>query len=118
MNREMDAEIRKPRFGDYVKIEHKNYGGDNAFLYYNIITALRRKPLRALHRIYARLFGYFWLPCPICRRHFGGNEVKRTNAALIVNSGRALIVCSDPACSRIAELRNAMRLREQWLGLR
>lgn len=29
---------------------------------------------RWMHRIYARMFGYFWSPCPICRRPFGGHE--------------------------------------------
>ena len=30
---------------------------------------------RFLHKWYARLNGYFWLPCPICGRMFGGHEV-------------------------------------------
>lgn len=30
--------------------------------------------MRRLHRLYAWLFGYFWLPCPICGRMFGGHE--------------------------------------------
>ena len=34
---------------------------------------LRRLP-RWLNRIYARVFGYFWFPCPICGRDFGGHE--------------------------------------------
>lgn len=29
---------------------------------------------RFVHRWYARLFGYFWLPCPRCGRWFGGHE--------------------------------------------
>jgi len=29
---------------------------------------------RVIHRIYANLMGYFWLPCPLCRRMFGGHE--------------------------------------------
>ena len=29
---------------------------------------------RWLHRLYARFLGYFWLPCPICGRCFGGHE--------------------------------------------
>ena len=29
---------------------------------------------RRLHRIYAGLFGYFWLPCPTCGREFGGHD--------------------------------------------
>jgi hypothetical protein len=30
---------------------------------------------RFLNRIYAHLFGYFWLPCPNCGRYFGGHEI-------------------------------------------
>jgi hypothetical protein len=29
---------------------------------------------RWLNRLYARLMGYFWLPCPLCGRPFGGHE--------------------------------------------
>lgn len=30
--------------------------------------------LRLLDRAYAYVNGYFWLPCPLCGRHFGGHE--------------------------------------------
>jgi hypothetical protein len=29
---------------------------------------------RAVHRIYAALHGYFWLPCVLCGRYSGGHE--------------------------------------------
>lgn len=29
---------------------------------------------RRLHQLYAWALGYFWLPCPLCRRPFGGHE--------------------------------------------
>ncbi len=29
---------------------------------------------RLLNRIYALVFGYFWKPCPICGKMFGGHE--------------------------------------------
>jgi hypothetical protein len=29
---------------------------------------------RWFHRWYAGTRGYFWLPCPICGRYFGGHE--------------------------------------------
>lgn len=29
---------------------------------------------RWVHHLYALLAGYFWLPCPVCGRHFGGHE--------------------------------------------
>jgi hypothetical protein len=31
--------------------------------------------MRRLSQFYAFLRGYFWLPCPICGRMFGGHEV-------------------------------------------
>ena len=30
--------------------------------------------LRFLNRLYAELFGYFWLGCPLCGEFFGGHE--------------------------------------------
>ncbi len=33
-----------------------------------------RRP-RWLHRLYAAVMGYFWLPCPRCGRYFGGHEM-------------------------------------------
>jgi len=30
--------------------------------------------LRKLNQFYAWLFGYFWLPCPLCSQMFGGHE--------------------------------------------
>lgn len=35
-----------------------------------------RRP-RWLHRVWARVFGYFWAPCPECGRMFGGQEAAR-----------------------------------------
>lgn len=29
---------------------------------------------RPFHRLFARCFGYFWLPCPLCRKPFGGHQ--------------------------------------------
>lgn len=31
--------------------------------------------MRQIHRLYAWLFGYFWLPCDKCGRDFGGHEM-------------------------------------------
>jgi hypothetical protein len=36
-------------------------------------TRLPFRP-RWLNRWYARAMGYFWLPCPLCERPFGGHE--------------------------------------------
>ena len=29
---------------------------------------------RIVHRFYAWTLGYFWIPCPLCGRYFGGHE--------------------------------------------
>jgi len=29
---------------------------------------------RMQERLYAAIFGYFWLPCPLCGEPFGGHE--------------------------------------------
>jgi len=31
---------------------------------------------RWIHRLWAFVAGYFWLPCPECGRYFGGHEVR------------------------------------------
>lgn len=31
-------------------------------------------PFRFLNKMYANLFGYFWKPCPLCGKMFGGHE--------------------------------------------
>lgn len=41
---------------------------------------IRRRPHwlpaypRLLNRAYAFVFGYFWLPCPLCGFYYGGHE--------------------------------------------
>lgn len=31
---------------------------------------------RRINKWYANRNGYFWLPCPLCGKHFGGHEWK------------------------------------------
>lgn len=33
--------------------------------------------MRLFNRLWAMLWGYFWLPCPLCGRMFGGHETAR-----------------------------------------
>ena len=47
---------------------------------------------RIFHRFYAWLFGYFWLPCPICGRFFGGHE---ESANLMTSWYGGVLVCDD-----------------------
>ena len=37
-------------------------------------TAVVPYRFRGLHRAYAYLRGYFWLPCILCGREYGGHE--------------------------------------------
>ncbi len=54
---------------------------------------------RSCNRAYARLFGYFWIPCPICGRRFGGHEW----GATLWTAGEGRAVCRNEGCVRVAE---------------
>ena len=50
------------------------------------------------HRLYALTNGYFWLPCPLCLRAFGGHEVVASIPDPTDEQGRLYIsIC--PSCS-------------------
>jgi C4-type Zn-finger protein len=49
--------------------------------------------MRWLHKLYANMFGYFWLECPVCSKEFGGHEHVWTTP-LISDNGHAYVVCS------------------------
>lgn len=58
---------------------------------------------RWVHRWFAWQFGYFWLPCPLCRRPFGGHEQrdidgKSGSIANPVKRWSFRAIC--PACTR------------------
>lgn len=61
--------------------------------------------LRVYHWLYAHLFGYFWLPCPLCGRTFGGHEAPQ--GALLLSYGSGVSTCPDPACVAEARRRSA-----------
>ncbi|SLG32831.1 Uncharacterised protein [Mycobacteroides abscessus subsp. abscessus] len=50
---------------------------------------------RHVHRRYAQEHGYFWLPCPLCGRHFGGHEI--TDSVPTGEAGTSQGIC--PMCS-------------------
>jgi len=60
---------------------------------------------RWLNRLYAGLFGYFWLPCPICARPFGGHETLPGHV-LWGTESQGSCVCYKKACYREALKRN------------
>lgn len=57
---------------------------------------------RWVHRIYAFFLGRFWLPCPLCGRHFGGHEI--SNVSLMVDWSEGEGVCRN--CAGEAQRRN------------
>jgi hypothetical protein len=59
---------------------------------------------RWIHCVYAFLVRYFWLPCPMCGRKFGGHE---SGATLYDSPHEGHVVCRD--CSGEAERINAER---------
>ena len=66
--------------------------------------------MRLCHKLYACLFGYFWISCPICHKEFGGHEIAEVfTAALISTGGQSYAVCPDPQCSYEAGVLNAAR---------
>lgn len=77
--------------------------------------------MKALHQIYAWMFGYFWLPCPKCGAMFGGHQVAVGGAHVIVAEGNLThCYCVCPACDT-AELRaenEAERQRQMAAWLR
>jgi len=62
--------------------------------------------MRLWHWLRARLGGYFWEPCPICGKNFGGHEWGDTSLATTPHSGVG--VC--PKCIPEAKRRN----EENW----
>ena len=56
---------------------------------------------RFLNWLYAFIFGYFWLPCPLCGKNFGGHE---SHGMLMTSYGGGVCVCYN--CKEIAEKLN------------
>ena len=49
--------------------------------------------MKFLKRLYAWVFGYFWLPCPVCKKMFGGFET--SNVGLWESPGYGKCVCKN-----------------------
>ncbi len=49
---------------------------------------------RLVHRVYAWVRGYFWIPCPICKRGFGEHEWLPGNE-LWLTARDSVAVCPD-----------------------
>lgn len=76
--------------------------------------------LRWLHQAWAWLAGYFWLPCPLCGRPFGGHEWRRDAEGFAASIPAGATGLSDgicPRCTREGKSRNPGReeiLRQAW----
>jgi hypothetical protein len=62
--------------------------------------------MRLLHKLYAKALGYFWLPCPVCGKEYGGHEHVWT-VPLISDDGHAYGVCSYECGAKAQELNDA-----------
>ena len=58
---------------------------------------------RWINALYARAFGYFWLPCELCGRPYGGHEWRNGNH-LVLSRSLSWGVCR--ACGPEARRRN------------
>lgn len=54
--------------------------------------------VRVLHRAYAAFRGYFWLPCPVCGRYFGGHECGFWGVPKEGDWRKGKVACKDPRC--------------------
>ena len=53
---------------------------------------------RLINQIYAWLVGFFWLPCPICGKYFGGHEIEQWGCASIPQKeGNNKCICGECA---------------------
>lgn len=55
------------------------------------------------HRAFARLGGFFWIPCPLCGREFGGHEWEDVDGKCSTipvggSSTKGTAIC--PTCTR------------------
>lgn len=72
--------------------------------------------IRFLNMVYAKAFGYFWIPCPVCGKDFGGHEVYN-GPGLVVEHKKAIdpltgkrlttFILSKSVCSAACSLKAA-----------
>jgi hypothetical protein len=53
--------------------------------------------LRLYNWFYAHTHGYFWLPCPICKKGFGGHELHGSLMHTTYSGGTTCIRCKRKA---------------------
>lgn len=68
---------------------------------------------RFLHKFWAHLFGYAWLPCVICGDDFSGHEIKGACDSVSLPNGKRRICC--PKCSYYAGLIDGINQNVQFM---
>lgn len=64
--------------------------------------------MRWIHWLWAKAFGYFWLPCPACGKMFGGHEIENVwTVPVISDDGCAYCVCSQECGRKAQEMNDA-----------
>lgn len=58
---------------------------------------------REFHQWFAVAHGFFWLPCPLCGRPFGGHEAGGSVPDPMKGEGWSLMVCSE--CVRLGNMK-------------
>lgn len=66
------------------------------------------------HRLRAEIGGYFWLPCPLCGKEFGGHEW--THGAGIHSIPLGSSYHSQGICPRCAKERRS-EVIERWIAV-
>ena len=89
---------------------------------------------RFIHQNFARQYGYFWLPCPVCHEPFGGHEwgpgdedgdCSIIDTVQFYDWNRGFVagsmsggVCPKPECMAEARHRNRRRLASEKRRMR
>ena len=71
---------------------------------------------RWLNRLWSWLGGWFWSPCPLCGRHFGGHEWRdirgQTSVIPAGTPGISTAIC--PWCTRAGRGTAALVIGAMW----
>lgn len=79
-----------------------------------LINHARYRLTRRYNQLYALVWGYFWLPCPLCGEPFGGHEWTKPEQFMWIEYGRGRGVCPKASCIEKAKLHNKMTEESKW----
>lgn len=80
----------------------------NWLMFWADLLTLFASAERKQQQRYARVRGYFWMPCPLCGRPFGGHEWGKGQTLYKAPNGHGTGICPLPACKAEAARRNAL----------